>query len=102
MTNSRPRSAYEQGKRLMIASFLSLLLIVWGIPIATSAVGLWHPIVFSAILPLGIAWFLYFGIKSFKIACPICRRSVFIRGYGWSAPWPARRCSKCGRDSTIA
>ena len=85
----------------MLAAMVSPVAIMWGIPLLATAVGLWGQVVFMAILLLGLAWFLYLSVKSLTIACPRCRRSVFIRGFGWSAPWPARRCGKCGRDLTV-
>ena len=74
---------------------------MWGIPIVASALGLWGQPVFWIVVPLGLVWFVYLSVKSFGITCPQCRRSVFVRGYGWNAAWPARQCSKCDRDLTV-
>lgn len=84
----------------MIAAILCALVVVWGMPIVASALGWWGQATFLAVSFLVVVWFLYFGVGSLLIACPQCGRSVFVRGFGLSAPWPARQCGKCGRDLT--
>jgi len=78
-----------------------MFVIVWGIPLALSAFGASSQTIFAVIVPLGFAWFLIAGIRSFLIACPSCGKSVFMRGFV-SLPWPAKRCSRCGTDLTTA
>ena len=89
----------------MLASVVSVIAIMWGIPIAASPLGLPGESVLWAVLPLAIVWFLYFGLKSFFIACPRCGRSVFETRWGPLCvfyPWPRRICSKCGGDLTVS
>ncbi|WP_218668019.1 hypothetical protein, partial [Sphingopyxis sp. KK2] len=100
MKNAQSGSAYKRGKRHLAAAALCGLAVIWGVPLAAHAVGLRSNALFAVIVPLTIIWLLYFGLKSSLISCPQCGRSVFIRGFGWSVPWPAATCSKCGTDLT--
>ena len=94
------KSPYERGKRLMLLGVLSMFLIVWGVPILASGMGLSAGVAVGAlVLPLGVVWVLAGGIGSFLIGCPRCGKSLFMRGI-FSVPWPARKCSKCGCDLT--
>ena len=85
----------------MIAGVVGLLAIWIGIPIITASVAIWQEWMSGAAASLGAVWFLYFGVMSFAISCPECGRSVFMRGLFVSVPWPAQKCSKCGRDLTV-
>jgi hypothetical protein len=89
----------------MLAALVCVVAVMWGVPIMASGVGLRGQSVLWAVLPLQIVWFLYFGIKSFFIACPRCGRSVFTTQWGplfVSRPWPGKSCSKCGSDLTVS
>lgn len=79
---------------------VAMFAIIWGIPLALSAYGASFETMFTVIGPLGLAWVLIGGIRSFMIACPICGKSLFMRGF-ISVPWPAKQCSRCGVDLTI-
>ncbi len=96
------RSVYERGKRHMAQGIIGGLAVIWGIPITASALGLRSDKLDWIVIPLMITWVLYFGLKSFLISCSKCSRSVFMRGYFWSVPWPAHTCGKCGNDLTAA
>ena len=100
--SSRSSSVNDQGKRHVCAAIVTAFAVMWGVPILAAAAGMTWPLMLWVIGPLQIAWLLYFGIKSFMIACPQCGRSVFMRGLFWSVPWPAKRCGKCGNDLTAA
>ena len=49
-----------------------MFVIVWGIPLALGAFGASSQTMFAVIAPLGFAWALIGGIRSFLIACPSC------------------------------
>ncbi len=100
MANGRvSKSPYARGKRFMALLMLSLLLIMWGIPILGSKLGGWDGnTTLAVVMPLAFGWFAIGAIGSFVIACPRCGRSVFRRGLMMSVPWPARACTKCGYD----
>jgi hypothetical protein len=88
----------------MLAAVVCAVAVMWGVPIAASGLGFRGETVLLAILPLQVVWVLYFGIKSFFIACPRCGRSVFNTRWGpvlVSRPWPHKTCSKCGVDLTV-
>ena len=84
----------------MVATIHAMPAIMWGVPIALTVFGWPSGKVIFFVVPLALAWFLVGAVGSFLIACSNCGRSVFIRRLGFSAPWPARTCSKCGRDLT--
>lgn len=84
----------------MIAMILAMPAIMWGVPIALTGFDWSSDNVMFFVMPLALAWFLVGAIGIFLIACPNCGRSVFIRRLGFGVPWPARTCSKCGRDLT--
>lgn len=102
MTSRRVRNVHDEGKRHMFAAIVCGVAAIWGVPILADAAGFSWPSMVWLMVPLQIAWLLYFGVKGFIIACPRCGRSVFMRGTFWSVPWPARNCGKCGRDLTVA
>jgi hypothetical protein len=94
------RSPYAAGWRLMVRLIIALPLLVWGVPLVLVSAGVGGDNVVFIALPFALVWFLIGSIGSFLIACPKCGRSVFIRRFGFSAPWPARNCSKCRQDLT--
>lgn len=100
MASGRSQSVYRRGKRLMIACMASAVAIMWGIPLLASAAGMTGETTITLTLPMAIAWCVYFGTTSLLTCCPQCGRSVFMGGFGFSVPWSARRCAKCGRDLT--
>jgi hypothetical protein len=79
----------------MLWTIVAMFTIIWGIPLALSAFGVSSQTIFAVIVPLGLAWMLIGGIRSFMIACPSCGKSLFMRGF-ISVPWPAKRCSRFG------
>jgi len=49
---------------------------------------------------IGGAFWLSHGLAALlAFRCPICGRSLFMRGEFLSVPWPAKTCSKCGGDT---
>jgi len=88
------------GKRFTIAIAIGTPIIMWGIPLLFMALGLHNQNLIALVIPLGITWFIVGSIGSLLIACRKCGRSVFIRRFMISTPWPARTCSKCGSDLT--
>lgn len=99
MNDKRPESVYVTGQRHMLWTIIAMFAIIWGIPLTLSAFGASSQTVFAVIVPLGLAWVLIGGIRSFMIACPSCGKSLFMRGF-ISVPWPAKQCSRCGADLT--
>jgi ribosomal protein S27AE len=100
MNDKRPESVYVTGQRHMLWTIVAMFAIIWGIPLALSAFGASSQTMFAVIVPLGFAWVLIGGVRSFMIACPSCGKSLFMRGF-IGVPWPAKRCSRCGVDLTI-
>jgi hypothetical protein len=49
----------------------------------------------------GVFWLSHGVVALLVFRCPDCGRSLFTRGM-WSVPWPAKTCSKCGRDTSAA
>jgi hypothetical protein len=49
----------------------------------------------------GAFWLCHGFIMLTIFRCPACSRSLFMRGI-WCVPWPAKICSKCGIDLTVA
>ena len=99
MANSRiSKSPYTRGKRFMVLGLLSMLLVVWGGPTLVDMLGPWGGAIVGG---LAVIWLLGGGIGSFLLGCPRCGKSLFMRGM-WSVPWPARTCSRCGNDLTVA
>jgi hypothetical protein len=86
----------------MAAAVICLFAVMWGIPIAATAIGIAGERILWVVAPLQILWFVYFAAKSVMIRCPRCGRSVFMRGLFLSVPWPAKRCGKCERDLTVS
>lgn len=85
----------------MLFTGLSMIAIIWGIPLLARSVGGWSAEMTGVVVgSLGVLWLLTGGIGSFVIGCPRCGKSLFMRGI-WSVPWPARRCSRCGNDLTV-
>ncbi|WP_230279659.1 hypothetical protein [Croceicoccus sp. Ery15] len=95
------RSPYQRGKRLFGASMLFGITIIWGMPIAATILGIEFGDITWIVFPLLVIWVIYFGVSSLLLACPKCGRSLFMRGYLLSVPWPAKTCGKCGTDLTI-
>lgn len=93
------KSPYARGKRFVLLGVLSMLLVVWGGPILADMLGPWGGV--SIVGAISVIWLLGGGIGSFLLGCPRCGKSLFMRGM-WSMPWPARTCSKCGYDLTVA
>lgn len=85
----------------MVAIIFALPAIMWGVPILLTALGSPFDNVMNFLAPLMLIWFLVGAIGSFRIACPNCGRSVFLRRLMFSTPWPSHTCSKCGRDLTV-
>ena len=81
---------------MMVAAFA----IMWGVPIVLTALGATADRIMPVVLPLAIAWFLVGAIGSSLTMCPTCYRSLFRRKWGIGVFWPAKKCSKCGRDLT--
>jgi hypothetical protein len=96
----RASSPYKKGQRFMIAIVLAMPAIMWGVPLALMAFGLPSQSLMIAVRPLAITWLIVGSIGSFLISCRKCGRSVFLRRFMISTPWPARTCSKCGSDLT--
>lgn len=90
---------YVTGKRHILWTIVAMFAIIWGISLALTAFGASSQTMFAVIVPLGLAWVLIGGIRSFMIACPPCGKSLFLRVF-ISVPWPAKRCSRCGVDLT--
>ena len=84
----------------MIAVVLAMPAIVWGVPLLLMPFDLPFETVMVVVIPLAIAWLIIGSVGSFLIACRKCGRSVFLRRFMISTPWPARTCSKCGSDLT--
>ena len=49
----------------------------------------------------GVFWLSHGFVMLAMFRCPVYGRSLFMRGI-WSVPWPAKTCSKCGTDLTVA
>jgi len=84
----------------MIALVLAMPVIVWGVPITATALGLSPKAALVFTMPLVLIWLIVGSVGSFMIACPRCGRSVFLRRFMFGAPWPNRACSKCRTDLT--
>lgn len=102
MFTRREASPYQRGQRFILAVILATPAIMWSVPFAVTAMGFSTEVAIIAVLPLAFVWFAVGSLGSFMIACPNCGRSVFLRRFMISAPWPARKCSKCGNDLTAA
>lgn len=94
-------SPYKRGWQFTIRMVLSIPVVIWCVPLALMRLGLSFQETGMIQLPLMFGWLAIVAIGSFRIVCPACRRSVFMRS-GWhGASWPVRTCSKCGRDLTV-
>lgn len=69
MNDGRPESPYVTGQRHMLWTIVAMFAIIWGIPLALSAFGASSQAMFAVIVPLGLAWVLLGGIRSFMSAC---------------------------------
>lgn len=85
----------------MIALVLAPFAIMWGVPLLLMPFDVPFETVMAVVFPLAIAWLIIGSVGGFLIACRKCGRSVFLRRFMLSTPWPARTCSKCGSDLTV-
>ena len=100
VTANRTSSPYLRARSRMVWLLVSMVAIVWGVPLVLTAFGVSSDRIITVVLPLAIAWFLVGAVGSFLTMCPTCYRSLFQRSWGIGVFWPAKKCSKCGRDLT--
>ena len=67
MSDKRSESVYVTGQRHMLWTIVAMFAIIWGIPLALSSFGASSQTMFAVIVPLGLAWVLIGGIRSFMI-----------------------------------
>ncbi len=101
MQTSPKISIYAKARKRFLLMLLALPVIVWLIPVTLTSVGLGAEIALLLSGLIVIAWFLVGAVQSFRLACPVCGRSLFLRGFV-GVPWPAKTCSKCRSDLTAA
>jgi hypothetical protein len=90
-------SIYAVARRHAIATPLAALAVIWGLPIALSSFGFSGEATLWIALPFALAWFLIGSVRSLRLRCPSCGKSLFTRN-GVGFPWPERRCGKCATD----
>jgi hypothetical protein len=74
-------------------------LVFFSFPLWMTALG--HILGKAGFLIGGAFWLSQGALALLSFRCPNCGTSLFTRGI-WSVPWPAKRCSKCGRDNREA
>lgn len=99
MVSATRSSPYRRGRRFMAGLIAAMFVIVWGIPLSMDLLGYSFDASMRIAVPLGAAWVLASGVGALLIACPRCRKSLFMRGI-FSVPWPEKTCGRCGTDLT--
>ena len=81
---------YKAGWIFLFVSVVSMMMTVYFISLFE-----FYYFIFVILAALGFA-------SLFLFQCPNCRRSIFLRGPLLCTPWPARTCSRCGTDLSMA
>jgi hypothetical protein len=101
VSQGKRKSVYAIAERHLVVMILTGPVIIWGVPLILSLVGLPMGVSIFVVAPLGMAWVLIGGIRGMLIACLVCGKSPFRRGF-MTTPIPERICSRCGADLTKA